>query len=165
MILILVRHAIAEEPDAARWPDDGLRPLTAIGAKKMKRNARGLAQLRYHPAKLIASPLLRARETAEILRKELGVHRRVVISPALAPGGGAAAFLPELERIPENGVVVAVGHEPSLSALQGELIGCQAPNLEFKKGGVAVVEFTAAPALGAGLLRAVLPPFILRKLA
>lgn len=165
MILILVRHAIAEEPDSARWPDDGLRPLTSIGAKKMKRNARGLAQLRYQPSKLITSPLVRAQETAEILRKELGVRRRVVVTQALAPGGGAAGLLHELARIPENGVVVAVGHEPSLSALLGELIGCPAVNLEFKKGGGAVVEFAAAPALGAGLLRAILPPFILRKLA
>ena len=45
MDLYLVRHAIAENRSAQRWPDDGDRPLSAKGIERFEREAKGLATL------------------------------------------------------------------------------------------------------------------------
>jgi phosphohistidine phosphatase SixA len=40
--VLLIRHAIAEDPDPDAWPDDLLRPLTERGVKRFRPAARGL---------------------------------------------------------------------------------------------------------------------------
>ena len=72
MDLYLVRHAIAEDRDHARWPDDADRPLSAKGIERFEREARGLATLVPDVDILLASPFSRAWHTAEILTKEAG---------------------------------------------------------------------------------------------
>jgi phosphohistidine phosphatase SixA len=43
--LYLVRHAIAEQRDAVRWPDDSQRPLTAEVIARFRPAARGLSRI------------------------------------------------------------------------------------------------------------------------
>jgi phosphohistidine phosphatase SixA len=58
-----------------------------------------------------------------------------------------------------------VGHEPHLSALLARLLGTpDDERVEFKKGGVAVVDVPGRLADG-GQLRMYLPPKVLRALA
>ncbi|MGI9116098.1 MAG: SixA phosphatase family protein, partial [Gaiellales bacterium] len=65
--VVIVRHAIAEERDPQRWPDDGLRPLTAFGRERFAPAARGLGTLVGRPERVLASPYVRTWQTAEIL--------------------------------------------------------------------------------------------------
>src|SRR5207249_10126203 len=69
MRLLVVRHAIAEDPAAfARsHKDDSERPLTPEGRRKMERAAHGLKELVPELDVLAASPYKRAVETAEII--------------------------------------------------------------------------------------------------
>jgi phosphohistidine phosphatase SixA len=66
----LVRHAIAEQRDSSRWPDDADRPLTARGTLPQRR-AR-TAPARAPGDAIRSSPYARACQTAELLREEAG---------------------------------------------------------------------------------------------
>jgi len=166
MKVILVRHAIAEDRAvwAERSKDDGLRPLTADGRDKMKRVARGLVALEPKVALLAASPLVRARETAEILARAWGGIEPVE-APLLGPAGTAATLTAWLVRRRPAGTAVLVGHEPDLGETAAFwLCGREANFLAFKKGGAALIEFGAAPKEGAGVLQWFLTPGQLRAL-
>ena len=64
----------------------------------------------------------------------------------------------------KDATVVVVGHEPWLSALLARLLGSSADAcFEFRKGGVAIVDFDG-PATGLGHLVAYLPPKLMRRL-
>ena len=60
--IFIVRHAIAEEQDPIRWPDDADRPLTLEGEVAFRKAARGLADLTAPPAVVLSSPFARAPE-------------------------------------------------------------------------------------------------------
>ncbi len=72
MEIYLVRHAVAAERDAARWPDDSARPLTTDGARAFAHVARGLRELVATVEFVFSSPYRRAWQTAEILHEEAG---------------------------------------------------------------------------------------------
>ncbi len=64
--LCLLRHAHAG--DSTTWEQaDELRPLTEKGRRQSERVGRLLAAAGYVPDAVLASPLARARETAEIV--------------------------------------------------------------------------------------------------
>src|SRR5689334_2900287 len=83
MELYFLRHGIAADTGPEDSGDAG-RPLTEEGIDKLKEAARGLRRLGVRPDVLLSSPLVRARQTAEIVRKAFGIESRLV--DALAPG-------------------------------------------------------------------------------
>ena len=76
MILYLVRHGIAVDPNDPKSPSEPERPLTAKGVQKTRAAALGLQALGVKPDVLITSPYVRAAQTAEIFAEALGFHRR-----------------------------------------------------------------------------------------
>jgi phosphohistidine phosphatase len=161
--LYLVRHAIAHERGEA-WPDDRLRPLTEAGAARMVRQAHGLAEIGVTFDVIVTSPLVRARQTADILADAFPAAPRIVETPALAPGRSPKDAASALREFTRRTSLALVGHEPGLGELAAWLIGLRSP-LEFKKGSVALIEVALLPPPAAsGELRWLLTPRILRKL-
>jgi len=164
--LLVVRHAIAEDREvfAATGREDALRPLTAEGTRKMKRTARGLRTIIPGIDVLVSSPLTRAHETAEILRREYELDRVETareLEPA-TPLDEVASWLGRLDK----GVVAIVGHEPLLGHLVTYLItGSNHSGVELKKGGACLIEFDAKPEVARGRLIWAISPGILRDLA
>lgn len=161
MELLIIRHAIAVDRGAPGMSDDE-RPLTPEGAKKFREAARGLTRVAPRPAVIFTSPLLRARQTAEIAAAAWGRLKPRDL-PALANGDfdGVAAAL--AEQPPETTIAV-VGHEPHVSDLLARLLGGAAPErVTFRKGGAALVELPGSLAEG-GRLVWYLRPRILRQL-
>src|SRR3954451_15014457 len=74
MNVLVIRHAIAEDrkdfAKRSKGADDGLRPLTKEGRRKMRVGARGLACVVPSVHVLGSSSLKRAQQTAAII----GVH-------------------------------------------------------------------------------------------
>ena len=157
MELYFLRHGLAGE--RSEWiGHDEDRPLTAAGEAQTAREAVGLARLGLIPDLILSSPLVRARQTAEILAQELGIPERVATDEQLSPGFGRK----ELRRIvSEHGrrnKLMLVGHEPDFSKVIGRLIGNG--QVVMKKGGLAIVELTDVESLQ-GRLLCVVPPNML----
>ncbi|WP_206751775.1 SixA phosphatase family protein [Rubrobacter xylanophilus] len=165
MDLYLVRHAVAHVRDPERWPDDGRRPLTPRGERKFRAAARGLSRLL--PAAevvLLSSPYERAWRTARILAEE-GAWPGPISLGALLPGARVEETAAALAE--HVGTVVAVGHRPSLHRLAAYLLTREAEGAEIriKKGGAAYLGFEGPLEPGAGELRWLLTPKMLRSLA
>lgn len=166
MQLLVVRHAIAEDRDAfaATGRDDALRPLTAEGVRKMRRSAHGLKELVPSIDLLVTSPLTRARETAEIVRREYELDH-VETAPVLEPESRLEDVADWLARYRE-GVVGVVGHEPQLGRLVTYLVsGIDRPGVELKKGGACLLRFEGEPRAASGTLVWAIPPAAFRDLA
>ena len=161
--LYLVRHAIAAER-GPKYPDDRLRPLTPAGARKFGESVPGLAAIDVSIDFVLTSPLVRARETAQILSSRLKSRPAIAEVEALSPGGRSQAVLEAIKtharRYPR---LALVGHEPDLGELAARLLGARG-NVEFKKGGVCLIEVDGATPGGPGTLRWMLPPKALRAL-
>jgi phosphohistidine phosphatase len=156
MQLVLIRHARAE--DRALFKRDRTRALTVDGRRRMRKAARGLHKLIPGISQIATSPLVRARQTAEIVATVCHCPE-VVPLPALAPGGTGRAVLAWLRAQPADAMLALVGHEPDLGQLAGWLLcGARSSStkrtgfVQFKKGAAALIEFTAAPAAGKGKL-------------
>ena len=161
--LYLVRHAPAAER-GSEWPDDTLRPLTPDGASRFKKIVAGMAASGVEIDLIVTSPLVRCRQTAEILAEGLRGRPRLIPADALAPGGGPAAVIAELARVARRPRVALVGHEPDLGQLAGRLLGLKrAP--EFRKGGACRIDVDGLPPGGPGLLVWFAPPRMLRRMA
>jgi phosphohistidine phosphatase len=166
MKLLLIRHAIAEEPEdfARTGKDDRQRPLTDDGRKKMKQNAKGLRELVPEIDLLATSPLTRAAQTAAILDSVYGGLSEVEIEE-LSPEASPTEFLRWLRKQKAE-TIAAVGHEPSLSLILSWLLtGNERRLFSFRKGGACLLEFPDEVGAGTATLLWALAPGQLRNLA
>jgi len=162
MELLIVRHAIAFEADAKRWPDDGERPLSPQGVARARKAAAGLKQLVRAPGRVLTSPLIRARQTAAILTQAAGWPKARDCAE-LAPGSSPEALLAVLKRMPETRIAV-VGHEPGLGRLLAvSLPGSPAAQgFRLRKMGAALLAFQGAARERGGRLVWLVPARVLR---
>lgn len=138
MDLYILRHAIAAVRGTEEFRRDSDRPLTDAGSRKLRRVVRGMKSLGVSVDLILASPYLRARQTAEIVAKEMGVEKMLDQTPHLAPGGDPRALIRLIHsRCAAGGSVLLVGHEPSLSELISVLVsGSQRTAITLKKAGL-----------------------------
>ena len=158
----LVRHAIAEER-GREWPDDDVRPLTARGIARFEEAVVGLASMKIVLDEVLTSPLVRARQTADLLASGLPDRPPVRVVDALAPGHNPARVAEDVARVARGRRVALVGHEPALGELAADLVGGHRAS-PFKKGGVCRIDLDAG-ADRSGVLVWFLTPKILRSLA
>jgi phosphohistidine phosphatase len=149
MIVYLVRHAIAEERGSS-WPDDRERPLSEKGITRFRDISARLADRGVHVGAIFSSPLVRARQTAELL-VPAWADVPIQFVEELAPGGTPASLARTLADRAAHEAVALVGHEPDLGALAAWMIGAKAP-LPFKKGGVARIDCGDTIKAGEGTL-------------
>jgi phosphohistidine phosphatase len=162
MELLIVRHAVACERDRHRWPSDGARPLSPAGIRRARKAASGLKEFSKAPDRLLTSPLVRARQTAQILTDVAGWPQAEEASE-LSPGQPALAVLSLLGKGRSKRVAV-VGHQPGLGALLTACLleGGGALAVEMKKNAVACLYFDGAPAPGGAALKWLATPRMLR---
>lgn len=136
MELIIMRHGKAED----RHSDgDHARQLTKKGHHQAERQARRLAGLDLLPGIILASPLVRARETAETFAQAADIPGPM-IQTWLSCGMRPATAIKELAAYTEFGRVCIVGHEPDLSSLVAWLTGSTASSIVMKKASIAVLQ-------------------------
>jgi phosphohistidine phosphatase len=159
--LYIVRHAIAAER-GSEWPDDTKRPLTERGINRFKEVVKGLRRLDITVDEVFTSPLVRARQTAELLASGLEGKAPVKVLDALAPGHTAASVMTQLARVAKRRRVALVGHEPELGELAAYLIGAGRA-LAFKKGGICRIDLGSLTSKSAASLVWFLPPNVARQ--
>lgn len=157
MRLLLLRHGIAEDAGPATGHRDAPRALTDEGRARMQEAARGMAALGIGAEAIVTSPLVRCRQTAEIVAEAVGAPLRE--DPRLRPGADLDDVEDLLVEHPDATAVLMCGHQPDLSEIVADLTGGAA--IEFRKGSLAILDLDAPRPRG-GTLRALYPPAALR---
>ena len=141
----ILRHGAAEPSSPG---GDSSRRLTQEGKDVCTRMAAALRG-RIAVDSLLSSPLIRARQTAELFSAGLGVHLEVEISGALSPGSGVDETIRELSiRGSEN--IMIVGHNPHLSDLTAALVSNGSLRFDMKKTAVLCIDFSGSVREGSG---------------
>jgi len=103
--------------------------------------------------RILTSPYLRARETAEIVARELGATHLLEEEPSLASGARIERVLKVLSRCEGAGSILLVGHQPDLSEMTAALIGGDQSAIAYGTGSLACVDVSAIPPVDSGTLR------------
>lgn len=138
--LYVIRHA---EAKAAVDGDDASRPLTKKGRKRFARLLRRLADAGMAVDVIATSPLVRTRETAELVAREVG--GRVEPVDALAPGADWQALVEWTARR-DAARVAWVGHAPCVGRLVALSIGDGSAAIRMEKGAIAAIALGDGPA-------------------
>ena len=157
MLLHLLRHADAGDPEAWTGPD-AVRPLSDKGRKQSKRVGDHLASIGFTVDAVITSPKIRAEQTAEIVAER--VKAKVSVDDRLAHGFDVDTVEAILSDAGDPARVVLVGHDPDFSETLSTLCGAR---LEMKKGALARVEIDRPLRPGGGTLRWLISPGALKE--
>src|SRR6266704_1371716 len=122
MKLYFLRHA-----DALEGTDDAARPLSPLGRKEALEVGRFLKRAGIEFDAAYSSPLVRAKETAEIVLDVCG-STKLDLTAALLNETSEAIFEEWLKEIPDAKHVCLVGHAPSLAQWVRQLLGVTAPD-------------------------------------
>jgi phosphohistidine phosphatase len=124
----------------------------------MEHEAKSIDGLSLNLDWIVTSPLLRAKQTAEILAARLNMRAKLVDDPRLAGGFNPERLGAIRSDYAAAKAIVLVGHEPSMSVTIGRAIG--AASVELKKAALAGIEFLD-PASSTGTLFCLIPPRVL----
>jgi phosphohistidine phosphatase len=147
MDLILWRHAEAEEgsPDAAR-------KLTPKGERQAQKMAKWLKTHLAEPVRILVSSATRAQQTAQALSEKLETREE------LATGSSARRILRATGWPEGEGIVIVVGHQPTLGQLAALLLSGTEADWNMKKGAIWWFEAQTQDGNSEAVLRAVLAP-------
>ena len=159
--LLLLRHGIAEDRSEER--PDGLRALTPAGRRRTTVVLERAVALGLAADRLVSSPLVRARQTAEIALSA-GLAPCLELATALEPGADPLPLLahwlastptagePQPPQLRPTGTdpppaaagdrplrLALVGHEPDLGDLAARLLGAPPGSIALRKAGLALL--------------------------
>jgi phosphohistidine phosphatase len=160
MKLFLVRHATATEGIGGNIRSDAERPLIPEGKKEAEAVASALKKLGVRGDGFITSPLVRARQTAEIFCEILGGKDKFAYCEALAPGGSTDELFSQLNKLRKVEEVFLFGHQPDMSYLAQTLLHSDELDMPFKKAGVCRIDVADLPPTSPGTLKWFITPKI-----
>ena len=145
MNLFILRHGLASDPGEDGQPrdlKDAERPLSPKGRQRMRHITAAMRAMQLKFDVVATSPLLRARQTAQIVTEALELRRQLVLTDNLAPAGSPQLLVEQLNELgPRAKNILLVGHEPYLSRLIALLVaGNTMAAVDLKKGGLAKLE-------------------------
>lgn len=162
MDLLVLRHGEAGRGSAL--PGDSKRALTTEGKQEIADLSNGLKSLGVKLDAIYTSPLLRAKQTAEIVAKSLKYKGKIEELDSLKPEGSKLEFYSVLSKLKQDSVVLVVGHEPYLSDMIGEAISPSGCRINLKKAGLARIKVISTLPKIKGELRWLLTPKQLKKI-
>lgn len=152
MDLYIIRHAEAQPLGEGGIHDDAERPLTAAGKAQCGPLASALQRQGVRLERIVTSPLLRARQTADGLLKHMNAPAAMLHTcDHLAPGGKRRKLTRFLRGLGVPSIAI-VGHRPDLNLYTSWLLGSRKAQIDIAKAGVACVHFDDEPGKGAGAL-------------
>ena len=138
-----MRHGPAQ--DTAPTGRDEDRQLTAEGRERTRRVAEELRRREAYPSRILASPLRRCVQTAELVGSVLVPGVELELRRELAPGAGSSVVLAELMNA-RAGRVLIIGHEPDLTQLTAGLLSNWSQG--FDKAMVAALQIDVGDWIG-----------------
>jgi phosphohistidine phosphatase len=160
MKLYILRHGEAAEHGDPQYKENE-RPLTPKGIQRTKQLAHMLREMEISFDVILSSPLVRARQTAEIVAR--GLDEKVDLTDALAPSGNMGKLVEEVNAIhPLPKSVLLAGHEPYLSVLISLLCtGAADLPVKMKKGALCRLEVEKLTAGKCAILEWLIQPRLL----
>jgi phosphohistidine phosphatase len=132
--IILMRHGNAEQAAS-----DSVRPLSKKGVSEAIAAGSFLRSINKIPDVILHSSLLRSKQTAELVEKELKGSDLLKLHEGLKPEDSPWEFLSQMlrefdEYVGSDYTVMAVGHEPFMSSLASLLLWNSKCDLSFSTG-------------------------------
>jgi phosphohistidine phosphatase len=106
-----------------------------------------------NPTLIISSPYTRAMETAEIAARELEYNSEIVRSDRLLPNSTPPDLWSEVRAHRDEPSILLAGHEPLFSATLAWMVGSTRAMVDFRKGGLARIDFSTIGADPRGVLQ------------
>jgi phosphohistidine phosphatase len=154
MNLYIIRHAWAGQYGDPRWPDDTQRPLTDYGKTRFADMVDLLVERGVEPTVIATSPMLRCRQTGEILAAAMDGRAELLEQKELLPDGDFEKLWAwTCERAKEHERIAWVGHRPQVNEYVERLVGLPADAIRFAKGAVVAIRFGEELALRRGELQ------------
>jgi phosphohistidine phosphatase len=164
--LYILRHGKAQE-HTQNIASDAKRQLTNTGKKELECIAKSMNVLDIKVDGVISSPLIRAKQTAEITLKHLKTRKKSIeIWNELKPEINVDKTIQKLTALKPTSSVLLVGHEPHLTNLIGAIISTTSNpvNISLKKGGLVHIRCNLVKTKILGSLRSIMTPKQLKKL-
>lgn len=141
MELYLIRHGIAIDRGDPDCPAEEDRFLTDKGVARMRGISRSLVKLDVKLERILSSPYVRARQTAELIMEQQPELELELIE-AFTPGGDPEVGVRKIREASKGVSALAVtGHEPNISRLIATLLtGDDQLNVRMKKGGICRID-------------------------
>jgi phosphohistidine phosphatase len=141
-ILILIRHAKAEERDISIQKQDADRDLTSDGKKDAIQMGKRLFSMKIKPDKMVSSPARRAFQTAQIIARELKMEfGKIKLENKIYEA--SVRDLLNVIRKSDDGIsnLILVGHNPSFNELLNYL--CKTNIGNIPKGGIVGISLAS----------------------
>ena len=156
MQLYLLRHGIAE--DKAAKGTDADRELTSKGKAELEQVMKVASRAGVKPSLILTSPLVRARQTAEIARKQLGTKETLLETNTLVPDGPPHMVWAELSDHRKEESLMLVSHNPLIEQLVPFFLNTPTLHFAFDKGAIVAIELGNFRGDPDGLLHWILTP-------
>jgi phosphohistidine phosphatase len=157
LIVYIMRHGQIEFGRRG-LPKVEERHITPRGAEWVRRSVSfAHRDLSLSPDRIFSSPLVRARESAELAKKALGFKKEVTTVDWLLGEGNVEVVYRALRKFDKSESVLMVSHFPLIGKLIDDLLGRET-NLAMFSGGIAAFQCDSYPRHGKGTLIWLLPP-------
>jgi len=156
--LYLIRHAEAVPIGEQGITTDEERPLTKNGNQQSEAAAKALTTQGVSLCRVYTSPLVRARQTAEILVKTWAKPELIMETcDHLAPGGKPRKLSKYVQKLGGERIGL-VGHMPDLGDYAAWLLGNKRAQIDLAKAGVLLITCDEMPSKGGGVLQWMVSP-------
>ncbi len=115
------------------------------------------SSLKFDPNVVVTSPILRARQTADIVKRRFGNGLKVDVDDCLMPESRPAQVTKYLNGMKKDDRVVLISHMPLIFDLLHDLIGGEG-EVELLNGSIAAIGFKGKAASGKGKLEWLIQP-------
>jgi phosphohistidine phosphatase len=153
MKIYLIRHSFAENS----YPDSERR-LSNKGQTALMNSIDLWKKYEIKFDAVFSSPLLRAAQTAEIIKREFNIRNGVYTDKIFMPGSSTSAVI-ELLNNSEFESIAVIGHQPDLSYHIMSFVSVNGLNIKISPATLAEIIFTGRIRIGSGSLGKLLPPF------
>lgn len=157
MDVYLIRHADALRLEDAGVTDDADRPLSDLGERQSESMGSWFKARGFSFDRIVSSPYLRAKQTAEIMLRASGIAGTIEFSESLTPNARCKKTASYLMKTGGERVAL-VGHLPHMATFAAWTIGAKKAQIEMAKAGVALISSGDSPIKGNGVLQWLITP-------
>ncbi len=150
MELLIIRHGKAENAGTVSGGDSA-RPLTEYGSQQFRKVAKWISKHQSRPDLILHSPLVRATQTAHILKDVVELSDELCCSHNWLGFGLNLETLVSFIRSSQFERIAIVAHMPDVARCTADLIG--GGSIIFKPGNVACIQFDSLIGMGQGSLK------------